>query len=149
MGKRLNPNRAKIHRNYTVEEIAELFGIHKNTVREWLKQGLPVNDNKRPLLVLGCELRCYLQAKRIKHKRKCKPFELYCVRCKQPKFPYGGMVDYEPSTDTKGRLIGICPSCNGVINKFASLAGLERIYDKLDVTILKALERISKRVELL
>ena len=35
-----NPRLVKIHRNYTVEEIATLFGIHKNTVRDWVKAGL-------------------------------------------------------------------------------------------------------------
>jgi len=41
MGKR-HPNyrHVKIHRNYTAEEIAMQLGIHKNTVRNWLKNGL-------------------------------------------------------------------------------------------------------------
>ncbi len=54
MGKR-HPNhrRVKIHRSYTVEEIASLFGVHKNTVREWVKAGLPTCDDKRPMLILG------------------------------------------------------------------------------------------------
>ena len=30
----------KIHHSYTVEEIARLFGSHRNTVRRWLKLGL-------------------------------------------------------------------------------------------------------------
>ncbi len=37
MGKRLpNPRLAKIHRSYTVEETANQFGIHKNTVGNWI-----------------------------------------------------------------------------------------------------------------
>src|SRR5260221_11249883 len=48
-----NPRRVKIHRNYSVEDIARLFGIHKNTVRNWLKQGLATIANLRPLLALG------------------------------------------------------------------------------------------------
>jgi hypothetical protein len=42
VSKRLpNPRRAKIHRNYTVAEIATLYTVHRNTVREWIKHGLP------------------------------------------------------------------------------------------------------------
>ena len=44
MSKRPNPNLAKIHRNYTVEEVADLFSVHKNTVRLWVKNGLATND---------------------------------------------------------------------------------------------------------
>lgn len=34
MGKRHpNPRLAKIHRSYTVEEVAGVFGVHRNTVR--------------------------------------------------------------------------------------------------------------------
>jgi hypothetical protein len=32
-----NPRLAKIHRNYTVEEVANVFGVHRNTVRQWIK----------------------------------------------------------------------------------------------------------------
>jgi hypothetical protein len=54
---RPNPHLVKIHRNYTVEEVARLFNIHKNTVRNWISGGLPVCDSNRPLLVLGSALR--------------------------------------------------------------------------------------------
>jgi hypothetical protein len=33
-----------------VEEIAKLFGIQKNTVRRWVKDGLATTDDKRPML---------------------------------------------------------------------------------------------------
>ena len=149
MSKRLNPNLAKIHRNYTVEEVALLFGVHKNTVRIWIKKGLPINDDKRPVLILGCELRDFIHAKRTKNKQKCKPFELYCLRCKLPQHPAGNMVEYEAISSSKGRLIAICPGCGGIINKYTSLAKLTQIQDKLDITMPKTLERINKSDELL
>ncbi len=123
MAKRLNPNMAKIHRSYTVEEVAGLFLVHKNTVRTWVKnEGLPVCDNQKPLLILGGDLRKFIKDRNNKRKRKCKPYEMYCVGCKLPRKPAENMVDYEPDTDTKGRLTGLCPFCGCIINKFISLA---------------------------
>ena len=84
-----NHRLVKIHRSYTVEEIAKLFGIHKNTVRGWVKSGLATSDDKRPMLILGHDLAAFLQARRVKNKRPCKPGEIYCVRCRAPKFPAG------------------------------------------------------------
>ena len=146
MSKRINPNLVKIHRSYTVEEVASLLSVHKNTVRIWIKGGLSVNDNKRPTLILGSELKLYLQSKRSKNKRKCKPFEIYCVRCRAPQTPANKMVDYEPMTNSTGRLIGICPTCDVIINKYFSVANIEGISDKLDITLPKALKHINESI---
>ena len=51
--KRVNARRVKIHRSYAVDEAARLLGVHKNTVRSWIKRGLPTVDNRRPILILG------------------------------------------------------------------------------------------------
>ncbi|MBL6987055.1 MAG: helix-turn-helix domain-containing protein [Methylobacter sp.] len=144
MAKRPNPNLAKIHRNYTVEEVANLFSVHKNTVRLWVKDGLATNDDKRPMLILGSDLKHYLQSKRKVNKRKCLPFEIYCVRCRLPQIPAENMVDYEPVNSSMGRLIGLCPCCSGIINKYFNIAKLEQIQDKLDITLPKALKHINK-----
>jgi len=63
MSKRhLNHLHVKVHRNYTVEEIANRFGIHKNTVRNWQKNGLATIDDRKPMLFYGQTLATYLQA---------------------------------------------------------------------------------------
>ncbi len=146
MAKLHNPNLAKIHRNYTVEEVANLFSVHKNTVRCWIKSGLATNDDKRPVLILGSELKIYLQAKRQSNKRKCKPFEIYCMRCRTPKIPAENMVDFETNNLTSGCLIGLCPECGCIINKFFSIAKLDQIKDKLDITLPKALKHINESI---
>ena len=87
-----NPRLAKIHRNYTVDEIAKLYAVHKNTVRAWVKSGLPTSDDRKPLLILGRDLMAYLQAKRVKNKQTCQPGQIYCVRCRVPKAPGGDMA---------------------------------------------------------
>ena len=144
MAKRLNPNLVKLHRNYTVEEAADLFPVHKNTVRSWIKDGLPVCDDKRPILILGQDLRGYIQSKRTNNKRPCKLFELYCLKCRKPQTPFGMLVDYEPTTDRTGCLVGLCPDCNNKINKFIKNDQLTLISEKLDITFAKPLKHINK-----
>jgi hypothetical protein len=145
--RRPNHRLVKIHRSYTVEEVARLFGTHKNTVRAWVKAGLPTIDSKRPVLILGCELARYLKARRTKNKQPCQPGEIYCVRCRAAKRPAGDMADYEPVTEKFGSLMGICPDCGGMIFRRASLAKLAQIQGKLDITIVKARRRVSETNE--
>jgi len=143
--RRVNPRLAKIHRSYTTDEVARLFGVHKNTVRAWVKQGLPTTDDKRPILILGCELQTFLEARRAIHRRKCLPGEMYCVRCRSPKAPAGGMAEYQPVTASLGNLIAICPDCEAIMNRRASLAKIERIRDQMDITMPQARQHIDER----
>ena len=148
MGKR-HPNHrlAKIHRSYTVDEVARLFDVHKNTVREWVKRGLPTNDDRRPLLILGRELVAFLRARRAKNKRTCQPGEIYCVRCRAPRLPAGDMVDYEPVTETLGNLVAMCSACETMIYRRVSLSKLEQVRGGLDVTMSKAPSHIGESAQ--
>ncbi len=139
-----NPRLAKIHRNYTVDEVAQLFDVHRNTVREWVKRGLPTSDGKRPMLILGRELVAFLTVRRAKNKRPCPPGEIYCVRCRAPRAPAGEMVDYVPLTATLGNLVAICAACETMMYRRVSLAKLESVRGNLDITMPQALEHIGE-----
>lgn len=143
MGKR-HPNHrlVKIHRSHTVEGIANLFGIHKNTVRGWIKSGLATIDDKRPMLILGHDLVAFLQARRVKNKQPCKPGEIYCVRCRAPKLPAGDMAEYSPVTEKFGNLTAICPDCDSIMNQRVSLAKLGQVRGKMDITFPQAMRHI-------
>lgn len=143
MGKRHpNPRLAKIHRNYTVEEVASLYCVHRNTVREWVKRGLPTSDDLRPMLILGRDLAAFLQARRTKNKRPCQAGEIYCVRCRAPKLPAADMAEYHPVTENFGNLIAICPDCNSIMNRRVSMAKLGHVRGKMDITFPQALRHI-------
>ena len=142
-----NPRLVKIHRSYTIEDIAKLFRIHKNTVRHWLKDGLAAIDAKRPILILGRVLAAFLQARRVKNKRTCKAGELYCVRCRAPKSPAGGMAEYSPITSKFGRLAAICPDCESIMNRNVSIARIGEFRGKMDISFPEAPPRISERTQ--
>jgi hypothetical protein len=145
MGKRHpNPRLVKIHRSYTVEEIAKLFVIHKNTVRRWIKDGLATTDDKRPMLILGHVLAAFLQARRLKNKQTCKPGELYCVRCRAPKQPAGDMAEYSPITEKFGNLVGICPDCDAIMNRHVSLAKIGEVRGRMDISFPEALRQLDE-----
>ena len=133
---------AKIHRSYSVEQVARLFNTHKNTVRQWIKSGLPTCDTKRPYLILGSELRAFLQSRRARKKCPCGPGEFYCFRCRAPRPPAEGMVDYVPTSDTLGNLSAICPECSILMNRRTSLTRLRQFEGVFDITFPLALRRI-------
>jgi excisionase family DNA binding protein len=97
----------KTHRSYTVDELARLLATHKNTIRNWIKGGLPVIDDKRPALIRGSELIGFLKARRTSAKRPCGPGFLFCLKCRSPREPGARMADYLPLTSTSGNLSGL------------------------------------------
>ena len=145
MGKR-HPNyrRVKIHRSYKVEEIANVFGVHKNTVRGWIKNGLPTIDRKRPTLILGLELAAFFQARRAQKRQPCPIGYMYCFRCRSPKSPAGGMAEYVPVTEKVGNLIAICSACDCLMHRCVGRAALAEFLARMDITFPQALRRLSE-----
>src|SRR6266700_7148988 len=132
--RRPNPRLVKIHRNYSVEDIARLFGVHKNTVRSWLKQGLAAIDDRRPILILGHELSRFLRERRQKAKQTSGPGRIYCIACRAPKVPAGKMAECIPTTPLAGNLCGICPDCDRLIYRRVNLAKIDLIRGELEIT---------------
>jgi hypothetical protein len=141
---RVSYQRVKTHRSYTVDEVARLLDVHKNTVREWVKAGLPTNDDQRPMLILGRELAAFLQSRRARKKVICGVGQMYCLRCRTPKSPALNMADYLPDTELSGNLVGLCPACNCVMNRRISAPQLAEIRSKMDISFPQAREQVSK-----
>jgi hypothetical protein len=144
MGRHPNPRLVKIHRSYTVEEVARNLRKHKNTVRAWFKQGLRPIDGRRPTLIHGLELASFLQKRRMSGKRPCPPGHMYCLKCRLPKQPAAGMADYLPISDTSGNLRALCPDCGRFMHRRASLAKLNVVGVGLDIAFPQAVSRIRE-----
>lgn len=139
-----NHRHVKIHRSYTVHEVAHLFGAHKNTVRSWIKDGLPTCDDKRPILILGRVLASFLQARRARNKQTCSLGEIYCIRCRAPKPPAGSMAEYIPINEKIGNLRAICPECESIMHQCVSKAKPGQFRGKLDITLPLALRHLGE-----
>jgi hypothetical protein len=143
MGKRrLNPRLAKVHRNYSVEQIARLFGLHKNTVRNWLKEGLTAIDDRRPTLILGRELLRFLLDRRQKAKQVCGPGRIFCIACRAPKVPAGRMAECLLKGPNTGNLCGICPDCDRLIYRRVNPTKIDVVGGDLEITVTRAPPRI-------
>ena len=133
-----NPRLAKIHRTYSVEDAARLFRIHKNTVRNWLRQGLEPLDDRRPTVILGLELRRFLTVRRARTKQSCGLGRIYCLPCRAAKVPAGSMAECVATGDTTGSLQGICPDCNRMIYRRINPQKLDAVRGDLDITVTQA-----------
>jgi hypothetical protein len=121
-----NPRLAKWLRCYNVAEAAELYGVHRNTIRHWQASGLVPIDNSRPALFHGTVLNAFHLKARKAARKSCGPGEMYCLACRGPRRPALNMVDYVPSTDTVGTLTGICPDCGNVMQQKVGDRRLEK-----------------------
>lgn len=136
--KRINPRLAKKHRAYSVQELADKLGVHKHTVHGWLKKGLPVIDGAKPTLITGSEFQAWWALQRKAAKRPCKPGQMYCFKCRVPKAPALGMVEYTATNAATGNLKAICETCETMMHQRARLDNLAARMPDMDVQITQA-----------
>jgi hypothetical protein len=143
---RHRPNRSlvKLHRNYTVEEIARLLGVNRQTVRRWIAAGLEVIDDQKPMLVLGHVLHEYLGRKR-SGSGECPPGHCYCVKCRAPRWPDGDMAEYFAMSTTSGNLRALCPTCGSLMHRRIGRTKLDELAALLDITIAEGRPRLVER----
>ena len=122
--KKFNLQRIKRDVCYSVQEAAELLGVHKRTILTWHNEGLQTIDDKTPYYFHGFVLREFLKNRQDKRKSKCHPGECYCFKCHAPRKVWGGVVDVIIINPNKINLTGICDVCGTKLNRVTSLKKL-------------------------
>tara|TARA_R110002020_G_scaffold37828_3_gene113979 strand:- start:9342 stop:9824 length:483 start_codon:yes stop_codon:yes gene_type:complete len=143
-GRRPNRRAIKLHYSYTTEEAARSLGVSKGTVRRWLKDGLRHISDQRPFLILGPDLRDFLD-RRAKPKQPCQLHQCFCFRCKEPKAAAGGMVDYVPHTALNGQISAICEGCGTIMHKAFGAANLHLLKRLADVSFPQGQPRLGDK----
>lgn len=120
MARRINPSRIKQNLTYTIAEVAEVLDVSIATIRNWIKQGLPIEKGQRPYLIYGIDLREFLVRKSKLRKYKLADGELGCFSCHASRPPLNGAVIHNTQTDKTGRLRGACSVCGGNCSRIIS-----------------------------
>jgi excisionase family DNA binding protein len=118
---------------YSVHEIAELLGVHKNAVLRWLREGLSANRDRRPFLIRGDELARFLRARQADKRQKCTVTQFYCFKCRAPREVYLSIVDVVIETPSRLRLKALCSVCSTLVNKVQRVRDLEKIRSQFNV----------------
>ena len=125
MKRTYNVRRISGDRSYSVQDVVQALGIHPNTVRAWIKLGLPKTEERRPWLVHGRALIRFLTDRQKGRKIPCADDEFYCVKCRAPKRPRETIADVTVLNEKKLMLSGQCPDCCTQMNRIGSLARLD------------------------
>lgn len=117
--KRTYPVRlVKENYTYSVEQIADLFGIDVATVRRWIKEeGLERIPKTRPFLIHSSALRSFLTKKKAKRKRPPLPDEVFCCKCRVPRTPLKASAKIKKLPNGALFFQAECAACKGKINK--------------------------------
>lgn len=113
MAKRVQHTKIKQNLTYTMQEAADALGLSLATIRDWVKKGLPIHKDKRPFLIYGEELRCFIQKTQQAKRYKLADNQLSCFTCKAACVPHGMAVILAKQTAKTSRLSGICANCGG------------------------------------
>ncbi|CUH65738.1 hypothetical protein TG4357_02031 [Thalassovita gelatinovora] len=124
MSKRANPMSVKAAMSYEIGEAALALGKTPATIRNWIKDGLPVMSSRKPYLISGAAIREYLRAKYKSAKRPLDADQLFCPSCGCGRRPLNSLVTIQALTVPTSLLKGICEHCGGTNTRMISTARL-------------------------
>ena len=113
--------------SYSTQDIVALYGLHKRTVQMWYSEGLSRIDDRKPYLVMGRDLKEFLDKRQGNRKRHCKPNEFYCFKCREPRTCWENAVDIKFQNEKRLLITGLCSQCETPVNKASSTKELEEI----------------------
>jgi hypothetical protein len=97
----------KRRRSYNVREAAKATGATAGTVRQWHKNGLEAVAGVYPLIFRGADIIAFLKSRNDGRKQPSGPGRMFCFRCKAPKTPAFGEVEFWSDGPKLGTLRGL------------------------------------------
>lgn len=121
-------NRIRPSHVYSVKRLAETLERREETVRRWIKDGMPTIGFECPYMIDGQEAKHWLNQKWRQRKKPCALDQLYCLPCHSRKHPAQDSVAIIETPDGGLRLEAKCPACG------ASIYMARKMADKAEIT---------------
>lgn len=134
MGKRTNPMAIKAALSYTINEAAQALGKNPATIRNWIKDGLPVMSSCKPYLISGEALRFYLRNKYKSAKRPLAADQLFCPCCGVGRKPDDMAVVMSEMAPKTNLLKGQCSQCNATATRMISKSRVDEFAQMFNIT---------------
>ena len=121
------------HISYSADDLATHFGVHVQTIREWVRRGLQPIDEHTPALFLGTYVMRFIDDMNSKRKTTTQFNEFYCMSCHAAHNPFNNTVVI--TTDNNGfiRATGICEQSGAHIHKTYKLCDMSKIHQQFTV----------------
>lgn len=139
-----NTRRIKRDYSYRLQEISECLEVHKNAVRNWLKEGLPKIDEQKPFMIHGSDLIAFLNKRQAGRKHKCKDNEFFCCKCRVPRKAKSGSINFIIRNETKLNIHGKCEACDTSVFRAGSVKKRAE-YEQIFANEAQAKEHITDR----
>ncbi len=129
MGKRIYYlNYIKYWWAYDIDEICQLYkkyNLHPQTVRQWIKNGLPTMKGK-PALIYGNDLIKFLGKMNKSNKCQTEFHQMFCMKCKEGTDPYRKQVQLELKNGfVKAK--AHCRNCKNIMYKSYKLDDFQKM----------------------
>lgn len=140
MGKTYNIRLIKHRESYTLKQISETLNVHPRTVQEWRKEGLKTISTEKPFLVMGYDLKEFLNKKLQSRKTKLEANQFYCTKCRRAVTSKNNEVHLASLNKTIGKqgfkaliIKGVCQECETKLNKFSHEGRLQELKNTFTV----------------
>lgn len=130
MGKRIySLQRIRNWLCYDLDDVCALYkkyGLHPQTVRGWIKKGLPTVAGGRPTLIYGADLREFLAKQNESGKCKTVFHEMFCLKCKDARPAFKRQIVLE-QVNGSVRAKAHCQTCKSIMNKPYKLSDIPHL----------------------
>lgn len=102
---------------------------NRNTVSNWVGEGLITSDGKRPYVFRGALIKHFHEQRIARSKTNLRPGEFKCTGCKAAVFPDIETVEDHRSNAGRHMYSAVCPDCGAAIWKLSNAADCDIMED--------------------